>query len=297
MRRFFSHIIFLFILSSFGAVAHGDTVVAVQNIRIRPFQEAMRGFKSASRSEVKDLVISGMTDAKIARKIAQLNPDLLLAVGTTSLSKIKTIKNIPIVYMMILNPESILTPEDPVSGVSIHVPYEMQINIFLKILPEMKTVGLVYHPDRSGYFVKKAVNAAKKAGVDILTEVIYHPKEGPAKFQHLEPRVDAFWILPDISVITPETVNFLLLTSFKHRKPILSFSEKYVKMGALAAVTMDPFDIGMQAGELAEQILKAGGNKGSQRMDARKAVIFINDKIAEKFGIDIDQGIRKRARP
>ena len=257
----------------------------------------MRGFRSASRSEVKELVISGMTDVKIAQKIAQLNPDLLLAVGTTSLSKIKTIKNIPIVYMMILNPESILTPEDPVSGVSIHVPYEMQINIFMKILPEMKTVGLVYHPDRSGYFVKKAMNAAKKAGVDILTEVIYHPKEGPAKFKRLEPRVDAFWMLPDISVITPETVDFLLLTSFKHRKPILSFSEKYVKMGALAAVTMDPFDIGMQAGELAEQILKAGGNKDSQRMDARKAVIFINDKIAEKFGIDIDQGIIERARP
>jgi len=300
MRYFFFCIFYPFVLlcTGFGTItaAHGETVVAIQNINIRPFQEAMRGFRKACKSDVTDLDISGMTGAKIAQKIDQLSPDLLLAVGTSSLSKIKTIKSIPIIYMMILNPESILTREDNISGVSIHVPYDKQIEIFSRILPETKTIGLVYHPDHTGHLEKRAKIAARRAGIDIISEPIYQSKDGPTKIENLKDRVDAFWMLPDISVITPDTVSFLLVTSFKYEKPILSFSEKYVKMGALAAVTMDPFDIGLQAGEMAEGILKFDGKKGSQRADARKAVLSINNKIAEKFGIEIDQEIRERAR-
>lgn len=297
MRRFFSCILFLFFLSHFGALAHGDTVVAVQSIRIAPFEAAMDGFRGACGSDidVKDFfIISEMTDAEVAYEIKRLNPDLLLAVGTASLKRIKSISTVPVVYMMILNPGSLITREVHISGVSIHVPYKVQIEKFLEILPGIEKMGLVFHRKTSAYFVEKAVAAAQAAGIQVLKEEIESSNEGPAKIKSLAPRIDAFWMLPDIKVITPETVDFLLTTSFKRKKPILSFSEKYVKMGALAAVTMDPVDIGKQAGEMAKQVLMPGGKLKKKHVDARKPVIFINSKVAEKFrevGIDVNEEV------
>jgi len=297
MRHLFICIFFLFVTlcagPGTGAVVYGRTVFAVQSIDIYPLRAAMQGFREKCTSEVRDEWISGMTKTAVVRKIEHIRPrpDLLLAVGTSSLSKIQSIKNIPIIYMMILNPRSMLTTEGNIFGVSIHVPYDEQIKNFKRILPGMKTIGLVYNPENTEYLEKRAQAAAKKEGITIVSTAVYHKRDCPTKIRELmsDKKVHAFLMLPDITVITKETVNFLLATSFKHQKPILSFSEKYVKMGALAAVTMDPVDIGKQAGEMAEQMILSGGKKQGKRVDARTAGVWINYKIAREFGIDINQ--------
>ena len=61
-------------------------------------------------------------------------------------------------------------------------------------------------------------------------------------------------VLPDITVITPETIEFLLLFSLENRIPVFTFSEKYVESGALMSIIIDAFDIGCQAGEMAKAI-------------------------------------------
>jgi putative ABC transport system substrate-binding protein len=109
-------------------------------------------------------------------------------------------------------------------------------------------------------------------------------------------KIDAFWMLPDLTAITPETVEYLLLFSLENTIPILTFAEKYVELGALMSVGIDAFDIGTQAGEMAENILSGRDVKNIQRVDARKAVISINLKVARKLGITIDEKVIRKAR-
>jgi putative ABC transport system substrate-binding protein len=103
-------------------------------------------------------------------------------------------------------------------------------------------------------------------------------------------------MIPDITVYSPETIEFLLLFLLENQKPIISFSEKYVELGALMSISIDPFDIGNQAGEMAKTILSNGGTRDTQRIDARKAVIFINPKIAKKLRITIDEKVLAKAK-
>ncbi len=109
-------------------------------------------------------------------------------------------------------------------------------------------------------------------------------------------KIDAFWMLPDLTVITPETVEYLLLFSLENTVPILTFAQKYVELGALLCVGIDAFDIGAQAGEMAEKILSGRDVKDVQWVDARKAVISINLKVARKLGITIDEKVIMKAR-
>jgi len=97
-------------------------------------------------------------------------------------------------------------------------------------------------------------------------------------------------------VYSPETIDFLLLFLLENQKPIISFSEKYVESGALMSISVDPFDIGNQAGEIAKAILSTGGKRDVQRIDARKAVILINLKMAKKLGITIDEKVLAKAK-
>ncbi len=287
-------ILFFFIISNASA-ASPPKVVTVQNIRIQPFIDAIRGFRSKCDARLEELHVSGMNDFDVKRKVNKIAPDLVLALGTEGLSKIKRIKNVPVIYLMVLNPASFVSQEKNIKGISIHIPCEKQLDIFRSILPDINRIGVVYNPERSGVIIKRAEIAAKKMGIRIIPKEIHNSKDVPLKILELQEEVDAFWMLPDISVITPKTIDFLLFTSFRKKIPIFSFSEKYVKMGALVSVGMDPFDIGVQAGEMATKLLKDKNMKNMNPVDARKAVISINLKIAEKFGIIIDQAVRAEA--
>ena len=45
-------------------------------------------------------------------------------------------------------------------------------------------------------------------------------------------KVDALWMLPDETVVTSESLTFLLLTAFKHNLPVLTMSDAFVEAGA-----------------------------------------------------------------
>ena len=62
------------------------------------------------------------------------------------------------------------------------------------------------------------------------------------------------------------------------------------------SVGIDAFDIGIQAGEMAEKILSGRDIMNARQVDARKAVISINLKVAKTLGIPIDEKIIRKAR-
>jgi putative ABC transport system substrate-binding protein len=103
-------------------------------------------------------------------------------------------------------------------------------------------------------------------------------------------------MIPDLTVITPETVEFLLLFSLENQIPLLAFSDKYVELGALLSIGIDPFDIGRQAGEMAKKILSGGDVRNVQQVDARKAIISVNLKIARKLGMNIDEKMIRKVK-
>jgi len=286
----------IFLILGHGSSGAAQEIVAVQSVRVAPYEEAIKGFKNVCDARIKELVLSELKETDVVEKIAEIRPDMVLAIGMDALSMVRRIENIPVVYLMVLNPQSVVSAERNITGVSMNIPQERQLRAFLDALPDLNSIGLLYDPDRTGYLAENVREAAREIGINLIAKEVHRSSDVPSLIKDMKGKIDAFWMLPDLTVITPETVEYLLLFSLENTVPILTFAKKYVESGALMSVGIDAFDIGTQAGEMAEKILSGRDVKDVQRVDARKAVISINLKVAGKLGVAIDEKVIRRAR-
>jgi putative ABC transport system substrate-binding protein len=118
-------------------------------------------------------------------------------------------------------------------------------------------------------------------------------REIPRLLDEMRGKIDVLWMLPDPTVITTEMVDYLLRFSFQYNVPIFSFSNKYVEMGAVAALVADPYDMGVQAGEIVNRL--QAGRSDAPRAYAKASRLTINTKVAAKMGLKISDEILRRA--
>ena len=278
-------IILLSIIFTFKSSWADQEIVVIQSVRIKPYEEAIEGFKSVCRSRIQRLVLSELKGTEVIRKINAVKPDLVLAVGKAALLAAKAFRNIPVVYVMVLNPESVLSGEKNITGVSMNIPQEKQLAVLMGALPYTKTIGLLYDPNRTGRFVENVEDIAGHIGVRLIANEVYNSKDVPSAIMQMKGKIDVFWMLPDITVITPETIEFLLLFSLENKIPVFTFSEKYVEMGAFMSMEIDAFDMGRQAGEMVGAMQEGKDMKDISPVYARKAVVSTNLMVARKIGI------------
>ncbi|MCX5718775.1 MAG: ABC transporter substrate-binding protein [Nitrospirae bacterium] len=270
--------------------------MAVQSFNIKLYDEALKGFNSVCDCQIKRFVLSEMEGIDVVKTIREARPDIIIAIGTDSLIRVKKIKDIPIVYLMVPNPQTVISEEENITGVSMNIPPHNQLATLKDVLPGIKRIGLLYNPGRTRDLVTKARLAASSMGIELLAKEVNSSKDVPALVNSMKGKINAFWMIPDTTVITPETVEFLLLFSFENKVPILAFSDKYVEMGALLSLEADAFASGKQAGEIARKILSGTPIRKDLRTDPGNAVLSINLKIAKKLGITISNDIIHRAR-
>jgi putative ABC transport system substrate-binding protein len=60
-----------------------------------------------------------------------------------------------------------------------------------------------------------------------------------------------------------------------------------VETGALISLDIDGFDLGKQAGEMANNILGGAAVSELPNVDARKAILKVNRNVAKKLGINL----------
>jgi len=291
------NLLILLLLISFAepALADGEILV-VQSVRISPYEDALNGFLSVSNPEIKRLVLSEFKTPNLSEEIKKTGSPLILAIGRDALLNVKEIRNIPIIYIMVLTPQSILTHDDNFYGISMNISPERQLEIFSEAIPGLNNIGLIYNPDNTGELAGKAVEAAEKKGIRLITGKATKASDVPRMIKDMDDKMGAFWMLPDITLMTSEVIEFLLITSLEKNIPILTFSDKYVEMGALISVSVNPYDMGKQAGETAQKLLAGNVKSDGKRIFARKGVVTLNRKIAEKLGIDLNQKLNHDTR-
>ncbi len=281
--------LFLFILVLCHSQAEaGHEIIAVQSAHMKPFEEAIRGFERSCDANLQRIIISESEGKDVVREIKLKRPDMVLAVGPDALGIVKRIKDIPIVYLMIPNPPSALSGQENITGVSMNIPPRKQLQALLQTLPRAKRVGLLYDPKNTGYLVGEVRQAAGEMDIVLMAREIHHAREVATSAMEMKNDIDVFWMLPDVTVMTPETVEFLVLFSLKYRIPLLAPSEKWLDLGAFVSTGIDAFDMGIQAGDMANNILSGTQVKNVQQALARKYVVSTNLMVAGKLGIGLN---------
>lgn len=269
-------------------------VVAVQSVAAGPYDEAFKGFKSTVSDrdiQIHRINLSEPQGEGDINRLKVIKPSLVLAIGLGALSKVAHLTDIPVVYVMVLTPPDTLFREKQVTGVKMGVAPEKQLAIVQNALPQVKTIGLLYDPQRNGPMVERIQRAGSDMGISIVAKNVIKTEQVINALLEMRDHIDLFWMLPDLTVVTPETVEFFLLFAMESGTPLLTFAEKYSELGAVMAIASDPWDMGRQAAEMALKIL-AGVNANANDIpaeDADKAVVTINLKTARKMGVTLGE--------
>lgn len=302
-------ILFVFISSHYSYALAGDILV-VQSARFPVYNAALQGFETAIMEDVparglKSILPHTITTRIISeeknpqeliQEINRKHPDLIVAIGSSSLSRVRENSDIPIIYLMVPDPKSIIDSQANVTGINMNLTAGQQLDSLIRTIPGARRIGLVYDPDKTGVLVKEAEDYAERRNISIVARPVKTSMEVPSQLAGLRGKIDCYWMVPDQTVITPGTIEYIFLFSLENRIPVLTFAEKYLKLGAVVSVSFDAADMGKQAGELAIDILHDSVLSGRPPIQARKITVRVNHLAAKKLGVEIKEN-RANSRP
>ncbi|MBN2289134.1 MAG: ABC transporter substrate-binding protein [Candidatus Glassbacteria bacterium] len=232
------------------------------------------------------------------RGITQKGPDLIITVGTPATrSAMAHVRNIPIVFTMVL--DNLIDLNSParnsdVCGVTLAIPVEKQLEMMRMALPDIRRVGFIYSRG-SAQMYQSAKDIANREGLRLLASEIASERDIPEILRRILPEIDVLWMPPDAVIYERNILRFILLECFQNNVPIMAASRQIAIAGTPLALGVDYEDIGRQTAELALRRLSGRTFSRSGIQHPRKVVLYINERVVSKLGINIPQNIVDQA--
>ena len=261
--------------------AWGAEVLILQSSSSPVYTEALHGFRAAFNGADRTLLLTDYAEIDVQRIVKEERPRLVLAVGDKALAASGKVREVPVLAMLALSLNLKRQSPDNLGGVAMAVAPERYLKLFDSL--GAKRIGVLYDPNKTGHYLKKAVQEGRQLGLNLVTEPVNDPRELQAKLDKMKGNVDALWMLPDSTVVTTVNMEAFLLFSMTHNVPAVTFTSQYLKKGAAASLDIDPFDIGRQAGELALSVLKGSAPRKLPTLDPRKTHLHTNEIVLRKL--------------
>ena len=289
---------FVLYFSSVISAAPRVAVSVIFSSDLKPYQESWQGFKAFLDEKGLGLWVSkhnlGETNPEeIFSKVRREKPDLVFALGTRA-SKLarERIKDVPVVFSMVLDPGMIVGPN--ISGVSLDIPAKMKLREVKRVLPNVKKIGLIYSSGTISQY-REISQTCQELGFQLIARKIDAAKEFPRALKEIAGQADCFLMIPDPKIYFPRQVEHLLLESLRRKFPVVGLSSFYTKAGALISFDCDYKDLGRQAGEIALKIIDGENPADIQPQRPRKIKFSLNLLTAERLEIKIPSAIIKQA--
>ena len=271
-------ILFIAVLLLVPLPALAYDILVLQSLHEKGYEEAVRGVRRECKASMRTVVLSDYAEADITRITREEHPRLIIAVGDRALELAQNLRT-PVLYMMALNPK----PRQRVTGVGMLLDPVRYLGVFDAL--GSKKVGVVYDQARTGAYLKRAQLAARRSGVELVLREVRSPRETPAMLESLRGKVDAIWMLPDVTAVSPASTEAYFLFSQGERVPVVTFAEAYLSMGGAVALGIDRFDIGRQLGEMAQSVLGGTPIEDIPPQSPRRALTKSNDGVLRKLKV------------
>ncbi len=241
----------------------------------------------------------------IASKFMSQNPDVVVGVGTISAQsfiKYAMQAKVNVVFSSVTDPLSaelvsdLKKPNHTVSGVSNFVPLEPQLELFKKLLPaSFKKLGILYNPGElnSLSIVKKLEDLCPQFGLQLIKQTINKTGDVPQAAAKLAKTSDAIFISNDNTALS--AFQSIVKATEQNKVPVFVSDTDAVKLGALAALGPNQYEVGKQTGEMIVRLLKGDSIKNQEVEFPKKTELYINLATAKKLNIKISEDVLKSA--
>lgn len=239
----------------------------------------------------------GGTASQIINNFLSKKADLICAIATpmaqAAYSGAKK-ADVPVIYTAVTDPAAAAlakedgTPVGEVTGTSDKLPVEKQLEMIRKILPEAKTIGILYSTSEvnSETAIKEYKAAASAYGFEIVEGPVTATADIPLAADNILEKVDCLNNLTDNTVVS--SLPLILDKAGKKNIPVFGSEVEQVKIGCLASMGLDYVDLGKQTGKIAARVLKGESKASEINFEViKEAAFYGNSKVAENLGITL----------
>ncbi|EGS7958757.1 hypothetical protein VCSRO128_0487 [Vibrio cholerae] len=288
--------------------------VAVSQIVEHPALDATRqglldGLKDKGYEEGKNLEFDYKTAqgnpaiaVQIARQFVGENPDVLVGIATpTAQALVSATKTIPIVFTAVTDPvgaklvKQLEQPGKNVTGLSDLSPVEQHVELIKEILPNVKSIGVVYNPGEANAvsLMELLKLSAAKHGIKLVEATALKSADVQSATQAIAEKSDVIYALIDNTVAS--AIEGMIVAANQAKTPVFGAATSYVERGAIASLGFDYYQIGVQTADYVAAILE-GKEPGSLDVQVAKGSdLVINKTAAEQLGITIPEAVLARA--
>ncbi|MGL4828758.1 MAG: ABC transporter substrate-binding protein [Vibrio sp.] len=288
--------------------------VAVSQIVEHPALDATRqglldGLKAKGYEEGKNLEFDYKTAqgnpaiaVQIARQFVGENPDVLVGIATpTAQALVSATKTIPIVFTAVTDPvgaklvKQLEQPGKNVTGLSDLSPVEQHVELIKEILPNVKSIGVVYNPGEANAvsLMELLKLSAAKHGIKLVEATALKSADVQSATQAIAEKSDVIYALIDNTVAS--AIEGMIVAANQAKTPVFGAATSYVERGAIASLGFDYYQIGVQTADYVAAILE-GKEPGTLDVQVAKGSdLVINKTAADKLGISIPDAVLARA--
>ena len=268
-------------------------VAILQSSDITAYQDAVSGFKGAGPGNAiyteYDMQGDLELGKKLARKVRASNAALVVAVGLkAALAAQLEIVDIPIVYMMILDPLKHRLNAPNMTGTLLEVPIDRQLKVMRKMLPSIRRLGILHNPAKTGSQLNGDQAHAGTFGFQLQHYPVESEKQVPQQLRKLLSETDALWLTPDSTVLTNDSVRFILDTALGQRVPTIAFSPEFTRLGALLSISASYTQVGRETAQLARRILDGQVILPLNPVPIERLTISVNMKTAKFLNVSFN---------
>lgn len=241
----------------------------------------------------------------IAQGFVANKVDLMCAIATPSAqacynAAMKT--DIPTIYTAVTDPVAAeLAKEDQmpsgnVTGTSDKLPVEAQLKMIREMLPEAKTIGILYTTSEvnSESSIKEYESLVDKYGFTLETAGVATIADVPSAADTLLAKVDCLNNLTDNTVVS--ALPTILDKASKKNIPVFGSEIEQVKIGCMASEGIEYIELGKQTGRMAAKVLKGEAKADDMKFETiTESSLYLNTKVAENLGITISDDTKGRA--
>ncbi len=235
----------------------------------------------------------------ISDRFVSNNVDLVLAIATPAAQSIagKTTE-IPILGTAITDyeaaklVESNEAPGGNVSGTTDMNPIKEQIELLVKMVPDARTVGVIYTSSEDNSIVQAAIarEVIEEMGLTYTEVTVTNSNEVQQAAQSIVGQCDAIY-LPTDNVLA-SSMPIVYGVTVESKTPVICGESGMVEGGGLATLGINYYDLGYKTGLMAIKVLEGEAEPATMPIESADDFDFaINGAVAEEIGLEIPEDL------
>lgn len=236
------------------------------------------------------------TAAQIARKFVGDRPDVIVAIATPSAQAVvASTKSVPVVFAAVTDPLAAQLVRDwdasgtNVTGVSDELELDRQMELVKQVVPNATRVGMVYNPGEANsvVVVERLRELLPTMGMTLVEAAAPRTVDVGSAARSLVGKVDVIYTNTDNNVVS--AYESLVKVGTDTKTPLVASDTDSVARGAIAALGIDYYQHGVQAGKVAVRVLQGEAPGSIAPQKTGELSLYLNRSAAAAQGVTLSQ--------